>query len=90
VGSTGRAGYRAHDADVASQGGEPADRPATRAELDYLDARVDETAAAVGKVKDLIKGAERTLAEAERLHADAVRARDAGRDLPAVQKRRAR
>lgn len=80
--------YTAHDADVSTADGQH-DRPATRDETDYLDARVEDTAAAVRKIKGQIKGLERSLKEAERLHEDAKKAQKAGRDLPDVQKRRA-
>jgi chaperonin cofactor prefoldin len=59
-------------------------------ELDYLDARVEETGAAVKKIKAQIKGLQRSLREAEELHEDAKKAKKAGRDLPEVQRRRAR
>jgi chaperonin cofactor prefoldin len=80
---------RAHDAEASTADNLEPDRPATRDELEYLDQRVEETSAAVKKIKGQIKGLERALAEAEKLHEDAKAAKRAGRDLPAVQKRRA-
>jgi hypothetical protein len=90
VATTAGAKADALDASASSDGNQPVDRPATAAEASYLDQRVDETDAAVRKIKAQIKGLERSLKDAERAHADAVKSRDAGRDLPDVQKRRAR
>jgi chaperonin cofactor prefoldin len=89
VAQTAGASYEAHDAAVDAAG-QAADRPPTEAELTYLDQRVEETGKAVRKIKAQIKGLERSLRDAEKLHEDAVKARDAGRDLPEVQKRRTR
>jgi hypothetical protein len=88
---------RAHDAGVKTEhpGGDPADatpiggdRPATRDELEFLDARVEETGAAVKKIKAMMKGLERSLRDAEKLHEDAKAAKKAGYDLPETQRRR--
>lgn len=69
--------YRSNDADAATEDGQPVVRPLTAAEREYLDQRVEETAAAIKKVKTVIAGAERTLKTVTREHADAVKARDA-------------
>lgn len=79
--ATAGANFEAHDATV---GREPGPAPVG----DYLAARVEDTAAAVKKIKAMIKGLQESLKAAERLAADAVKARDAGQDLPEVQARR--
>lgn len=79
--------HEAHGAAAATQD-EAGDRPATDAERAYLDARVEETAAAVTKIGAQIKGLERSLREAEKLHEDAKAAQAAGWDCVDVAKRR--
>jgi prefoldin subunit 5 len=86
---TAGAKAEALDATVSTQDGMAAERPPTRDELDYLDARVEETTAAVKKIKAMIKGLQQTLKAAEQAAADAKASQKAGRDLPEVQRRRA-
>lgn len=90
--TTGKARATAHDAEAEASAPAHAElgfRPATQAETDYLEARVEDTGAAVKKIRDQIRALERSLKEAERLHEDAKAAKKAGYDLPDVQKRRA-
>jgi hypothetical protein len=88
--ATAGSGYQANDASAQTDEGQAAERPPTDAELAYLDARAEETAAAVKKIRGQIKASERSLKTAEQMAEDAVKAREAGRDLPDVQRRRAR
>lgn len=76
------------DATAAAEDDLPPDRPPTGAETAYLDERVADCEAAVAKIQAMVEGLRASLKTARRDLADARRCRDAGRDLPSVQRRR--
>jgi hypothetical protein len=75
--STGHVGAQALDATVSTEDHVP-DRPPTAAEIDYLKARRDDTAAAVDKIEVLVAANKQRLVEAK------AEAKQAAADLAAA------